>query len=107
MTKKKDGYRNWRDVRSERFSEEKLAAIDRDVDQELLELDLRELRELFGLTQVQLAELLESSQAEISRLERREDHRFSTLRRIVEQLGGELEIVAHFGDRRIRLRAAG
>jgi len=107
MTKKKVKYRNWREVRSERFSEEKLAAIDREVEQELVELDLRELRELLGLTQAKLAELLASSQGEVSRLERREDHRLSTLRHIVEQLGGELEIVAHFGDRRIRLRAAG
>ncbi|MEE9263533.1 MAG: type II toxin-antitoxin system RelE/ParE family toxin [Vicinamibacteria bacterium] len=35
---------------------------------------------------------------------RRENHLVSTLRRYVEALGGELEIVASFGDKRVRLQ---
>jgi hypothetical protein len=47
------------------------------------------------------------TQSEVSRLERRPDVRLSTLKRFVEALGGEVEIFATFGDKRVRLRAAG
>jgi len=36
-------------------------------------------------------------------MERREDHRISTLRRYVEALGGSLEICAVINGRRIKL----
>jgi hypothetical protein len=39
----------------------------------------------------------------MSRLESRGDHRISTLRRYVEALGGEIEITAVIGRRRIKL----
>ena len=96
----------WSDLREQRFSSKKLEQIDKAVEEELLEMDLRAIRETLGLTQEELASLAEMTQSEVSRLERRTDHRLSTLRRVVEALGGELEIVANFGDRRIRLRAA-
>ena len=44
------------------------------------------------------------AQSELSKIERREDHLLSTLRKYVEALGGELEVVAVLGDKRIRLR---
>jgi hypothetical protein len=43
------------------------------------------------------------TQSELSRLESRGDHRISTLRRYVEALGGELEVAAIFGGRRVKL----
>ncbi len=43
------------------------------------------------------------TQAELSRFERREDRKLSTLRKYVEALGGELEIAAVFGNKRITL----
>jgi hypothetical protein len=43
------------------------------------------------------------TQSELSRLESRGDHRISTLRRYVEALGGELEVTALFGGRRVKL----
>jgi predicted transcriptional regulator len=43
------------------------------------------------------------SQSEVARFEKRDDHRISTLRRIVEALGGELEIRAVFKGRTVRL----
>jgi hypothetical protein len=76
------------------------AAVERD----LLELDLRALREHRGATQAQLAGLAEMAQPEVSRLERRDDYRVSTLRRVVAALGGELEIIANFDGQRIRIR---
>lgn len=95
-----------RDVRARRFSPRKLKEIDRAVEDELLEMDLRELREAAGKTQEEMAAALKNAQSEISRLEGRSDYRLSTLQRYVAALGGELEVVASFGKRRVRLRAA-
>jgi transcriptional regulator with XRE-family HTH domain len=64
------------------------------------------MRELLGKTQQEVAELLEKTQGQISTTERRSDHLVSTLRRYVEALGGELEIVANFGDKRVRLHGS-
>ena len=82
---------------------ERQAKIARRTKELLLEADLRELRKLVGVTQEQLAERLEMSQGQVSLSERREDHLLSTLRRYVEALGGELEVIANFGDKRIKL----
>jgi predicted transcriptional regulator len=70
---------------------------------ELLELDLRGIRELVGVTQQELAARVEQTQGHVSETERRSDHRLSTLRKYVEALGGELEVIANFGDKRIKL----
>jgi ParB-like chromosome segregation protein Spo0J len=96
----------WRDIRARKFSPEKQQQIDRGVEDELLEMDLRELREAAGKTQEELASALKKAQSEISRFESRSDYRLSTLQRYVAALGGELEVVASFGNRRVRLRAA-
>jgi predicted transcriptional regulator len=77
--------------------------VERRVREELLEMDLRELRKLVGKTQQDVAKAARMAQSELSKTERREDHRLSTLRRYVQALGGELEVVANFGDKRIRL----
>ncbi len=98
--------KKWRDIRARKFSPEKLKKIDREVELELLEMDLKELREAAGKTQEELAAALKKAQSEISRMENRSDYRLSTLERYVAALGGELEIVASFGNRRVRLRAA-
>lgn len=50
-----------------------------------------------------MAKLMEMTQGELSRAERRGDHLVSTLRRVIEALGGELEVVANFNGERIRL----
>ena len=73
------------------------------VRKELLEMDLREMRKLLGKTQQDVAKLAKMAQSELSKTERREDHRLSTLRRYVRALGGELEVIANFGDKSIRL----
>ena len=74
------------------------------VEEEILEMNLQALRELLGKTQEELTQLAETAQSELSRAERRDDHLVSTLRRYVEALGGELEVVASFGKKRIRLQ---
>jgi hypothetical protein len=64
------------------------------------------LRDAVGKTQVDIAKQSQIDQADISRLESRsdfEDCQVATLRRYVEALGGSLELVAQFGDKRIAI----
>lgn len=60
----------------------------------LNDMALDELREALKLTQESLAESLHVNQAAISKVERRSDMLISTLRKIIEAMGGELEIRA-------------
>lgn len=74
----------------------------------LAQLTLAELRRARAMTQEQLAADLHVGQASIAKLERRTDMYLSTLRRFVEAMGGELEIVASFPDQpHVRLRGLG
>lgn len=51
-----------------------------------------------ALTQVAMAEMLGTTQGEVSRIENTPDLYLSTLARYIEAMGGELELVARFGD---------
>lgn len=67
-------------------------------------MTLRTIRDAAGLTQVAVSEKSGINQADISRLENRtelEDCQVATLQRYINALGGQLEIVASFGDKRI------
>lgn len=98
--------KTWKEVKDKHFSAKEQERIHAEAMQELLDMELRELRELAGkTTQAELAEASGFTQAEVSRIERRDDHLLSTLRRYVEALGGELEVVAILGDHRVRLRS--
>ena len=61
-------------------------------------LELNQLRKARRLTQEELARRLGIRQANVSKLERRGDMHVSTLREVVEAMGGELRITAHFPD---------
>lgn len=93
----------WKDIRRGKLSEKKLAAVEKEVEKELVELTLRDLRQTLGITQEQLANAIGSAQSEVSRLENRDDHHVSTLRKVVKALGGELEVAAVFGKKRVRV----
>ena len=67
---------------------------------------LTRLREERGLTQVVLAARMGVRQSTISGIERRDDVQFSTLRRVIEALGGKLEILASFPDASYRINGA-
>jgi hypothetical protein len=74
-----------------------------------LHLTLRGVREAVGRTQVELSEATGMDQGDVSRLEKRElfdDCQVGTLQRFVSALGGRLELVAAFGDKRIVLTGA-
>ena len=69
-------------------------------------LTLRTLRDAVGKTQLDVATGAKMDQADVSRLESREafdDSQVSTLQRYVSALGGTLELVAAFGDKKIVL----
>ncbi|AXE40018.1 helix-turn-helix domain-containing protein [Acidipropionibacterium virtanenii] len=64
---------------------------------------LREIREEQGVTQKQLAERMHLTQPTISALESGDLDRsgLATLKSYVEALGGTIEVVATFGDRKL------
>jgi predicted transcriptional regulator len=67
-------------------------------------MTLRGLREGVGLKQTDVADSSGIDQGDVSRLEARDsfdDCLVATLRRYVAALGGRLELVAAFGDRRV------
>jgi DNA-binding XRE family transcriptional regulator len=69
----------------------------------MAEMLISELRTEAGLTQGALAKMLGIKQPSLSKLESQDDMHISTLRRIVDALGGHLEIIAHLpkGDLKI------
>ena len=93
----------WSEIK-ERMSPRRRARLDAAVRREVLAMELRELRQEAGKTQAEVAEIAEMTQAELSKFERRDDHLLSTLRRYVTALGGRLEVVAVFEDKRIALK---
>ena len=62
----------------------------------LAELLLSEIRQLAGKSQQQVADALGIKQPSLSKLEKQSDMQISTLRKIVNALGGELEVLAKF-----------
>lgn len=68
------------------------------------DMNLAQLREARSLSQAALGEILHVEQPAVAKLEKRADMYVSTLRRFIEAMGGELEIVAKFPDRDVRIR---
>jgi hypothetical protein len=93
----------WNAIKASKMTPERVERLNQEVRSELLAMHLRELREAAGKTQSEVAVVAEMTQAELSKVERRDDHLVSTLRRYVEALGGELELVAVIGNKRIAL----
>lgn len=94
---------SWNTVARTKLSAKEIEANQRWADNEVLELNLKAMRELLGETQTAMAKRAVMTQSELSKAERREDHLVSTLRRYVKALGGELEVTARFGKKRVRL----
>lgn len=96
----------WREVRTARLPREERVAEHRTrMDAEVRASRLREEREAQGLTQVELAQRMHVKQPTVSELEGGEIDRagLSTIKAYVEALGGTVELVADFGDRRLIL----
>lgn len=64
----------------------------------LAQYRLQELRNARSATQQTIAEIMRVPQSAVSKIERRADTYVSTIRRYLEAMGGELEIIARFPD---------
>ena len=64
------------------------------------DMDLADLRRL---TRGALAATLNINQASVAKMEKRTDMYVGTLRRFIQAMGGELDIIARFPDRSIRI----
>lgn len=86
-----------------KMSPEARARVDARVQAALQQMPLNELRRALELAQKTVGEILGMTQPEVSKLEQRSDALISTVRRYIEAMGGELDIVARFpqGDVRI------
>ncbi len=65
---------------------------------------LAEIRQAAGMTQEEVAASLGIKQPTLSRMESQDDMQVGTLQRLVQALGGELEIIAHLPSRDFRIR---
>jgi DNA-binding transcriptional regulator YiaG len=71
------------------------------------EMDLAELRRAMQLSQAEIAEVLNVSQGAVAKIERRADMLVGTLRRFIQAMGGDLELVARFPHRSVRIETLG
>ena len=67
------------------------------------EMSLTELRQARQLTQETLSDTLNVQQAAVAKMEKRTDMYVATVRRFVEAMGGELEVVAKFPEGSVRI----
>lgn len=68
------------------------------------EMDLAEVRRAMKLSQEEIGQTLQINQGSVAKIEKRADMYVSTLRRFIEAMGGELEIVARFPDHSVKIR---
>lgn len=88
----------------ERMSAEAQAEVSARAKAIRMEMDLAELRRARQLSQEQLASILAVSQGSVAKMEKRTDMYISSLRRVIEAMGGELEVVAKFPDHCISIK---
>ncbi len=92
---------------TEKWTEERRRRVAQLTDQLRLELALNELRRRRGFTQEELGQALGVRQPAVARMEKRPDMYVSTLRAVIEALGGELELIARFEDEEVNLKGLG
>ena len=95
--------RKFSDLKARMLPEARARAESRTKDM-IAEMLLTEIRQLVGLTQEDVAKKLGIKQPTLSKLESQDDMYISTLRRLVEALGGKLEMVVHLPSGDIRIQ---
>jgi ribosome-binding protein aMBF1 (putative translation factor) len=88
---------------TENFSEERRAEVSQRTVQLKAEMALGELRQALHLSQAELATSLQVKQPAVSRLEKRTDMYVSHLRKVIEAMGGELDIIARFPEGEVKI----
>ena len=94
--------RNFKELEVQ-MAPERLAWAEMKVKGIMADMLLAEIRKQMGLTQKQLAKALDIKQPTLSKIESQEDMQIGTLSRIIEALGGELELIAHLPAGDVRL----
>jgi predicted transcriptional regulator len=96
------GHHSFKKLRDQ-MTPQQLAPAEVEAREMMAEMLLAEIHRCVGLIQEDLAAEMGITQPSLSKLENQDDMQVSTLRRLVEALGGELEIIAHLprGDIRI------
>jgi transcriptional regulator with XRE-family HTH domain len=85
------------------FSPSRKADIVQRTNQLREEMALTELRQALQLSQAELAQKLNIEQSAVSRMEKRTDMYVSHLRQAIEAMGGQLEIIARWGDTEVKI----
>jgi DNA-binding transcriptional regulator YiaG len=68
------------------------------------QMDLAEVRRALKLSQEEIGQILQVGQGSVAKIEKRADMYVSTLRRFIEAMGGELEIIARFADHAVKIK---
>ena len=87
----------------DRLSPEQLSQAEVQAKEMMAEMLLADIRKSAGLTQEELAAALGIAQPSLSKLENQDDMQISTLRHLIQALGGELEIIAHLPKGDVRM----
>jgi len=82
----------------DKMSPDRRARSDARVKELRQEMLLAELRKHTGMTQQELADKLGISQPSLSKMESQEDMQIGTLNRLVDSVGGKLELIVHLPD---------
>lgn len=83
---------------------ERLARIEEETQKMLQELALAELRKARRMSQAELAQNMGIKQPSVADMEKRTDMYISTLRSLIEGMGGKLEITAIFPDAEVKIK---
>lgn len=94
--------RNFKELEA-KMAPERVARAEMKAKEMLADMLLAEIRKQMGLTQKELAAALNIKQPTLSKIESHEDMQIGTLSRIIEALGGELELIAHLPRGDVRL----
>jgi hypothetical protein len=78
-------------------------AADRRLDKTPKKMSLPELRQTRNVSQENLAASMNKKQPNLSKMERSSDMYVSTLCKFIKAMGGNLEIIAHFPDGKVRI----
>ena len=94
--------RNFRELEAQ-MAPERRARAEMKAKEIMADMFLAQIRRQMGLTQKQLAKALNIKQPTLSKIEGQDDMHIGTLSRIIEALGGQLELIAHLPGGDVRL----
>jgi hypothetical protein len=92
------------EVTRERVVSHQIEAARRRARRYIIDINLSEIRKVAGKTPDEIAEAIQAVHGTGPSNDRADEHLISVLRRYVEALGGELRIIADFGETQIRVK---